>query len=62
MEDQFLKDLLDHACPMNVLHEGANYVLAEYYIETHCVGFTVTAYKSRTHDLWYVVSWITEDC
>lgn len=62
MNEMFVQHLLNDACPQNVIHDGKNYAVMLFWIETHCVGHWVTAYWSRKTTEWEVISWTSEDC
>ncbi len=50
---ELMNDILDRACP----NGGANNM---FYIETHCVGWRVTAEKLDGQ--WHILGTTSEDC
>jgi hypothetical protein len=56
----FIHELLEHACPMTERTEGHT-VIKTLWVETHCVGWTVEAYKDDFNE-WVVLRATPEDC
>lgn len=56
--NEFVEALLDNACPATshvvVLNDRAVF-MKSFYIETHCIGWWVDAWKDVT-DKWHIVS------
>lgn len=50
--------MLDCACPSNTGVDGTDFNL--YWLETHCVGFWVTARK--VDGVWKISTVVAEDC
>lgn len=52
MDELTLDTILKYACPARELDDGFN----EYYIDTHCVRFTIEARSTRGSDKYEIRS------
>jgi hypothetical protein len=64
-KDTLMFDLLMHACPARAVLREDGSAANEYYIETHCVGYMITAtpkYHDGTVTAFLVWNVKKEDC
>jgi hypothetical protein len=60
--EKFLLDLIENTCPATVEYDSLGREVHVMWIETHCVGWWVRAYKDGCDTRWHIVSAESEAC